>query len=172
MLAGRPPMPACIPGRLALPAPQPTPQPTPTRSLLAPRSMDLTNLPCHPVPLPPAAAEVLDLMQSMLGFTPEDRAKIAESRKRQGWREISLASDVQAPGGGQAGTKASLADSWVDFLQQQLEADAAAGAGGAAGAAPQEASAAAASTPTVGGGSSSAGTPTVQQQGPPPPAFL
>lgn len=111
-------------------------------------------------------------MQSMLGFTPDDRAKIAESRKRQGWREISLASDVQAPGGGQAGTKASLADSWVDFLQQQLEADAAAGAGGAAGAAPLEAPAAAAATPTVGGGGSSAGTPTVQQQGPPPPAFL
>lgn len=119
-------------------------------------------------------------MQSMLGFTPEDRAKIAESRRRQGWREISLASDVRPPAGGQAGAKASLADSWVDFLQQQLDADAAvaggAAAGAAAGAAPEVAaatSAAAAAAPVLGGGGSSAGTPTMQQQQQPaPPAFL
>lgn len=76
---------------------------------------------------PGAAAEVLDLMGSMLGFTPEDRAKIAESRRRQGWRDISLASDVALSGGSAAaGGKQSLTDSWVDFLQQQIEADAAA----------------------------------------------
>ena len=69
-------------------------------------------------------------MGSMLGFTPEDKAKIAESRRRQGWRDISLASDVTLQGGGgaAAGGKQSLTDSWVDFLQQQIEADAAAGA--------------------------------------------
>ena len=84
------------------------------------------------------AAEVLDLMCSMLNFTPQDRAKIAESRRRQGWRDISLASDatLQGGSGGGAGGKQSLADSWVDFLQQQMEADAAAhGKGGSSSAA-------------------------------------
>ncbi len=115
-------------------------------------------------------------MQSMLGFTPEDRAKIAESRRRQGWREISLASDVQPPAGGQAGGKGSLADSWIDFLQQQLDADAAAagGAAASAGAAPEVVTAqpAAAASLALGGSGSGAGTPTVQQQVPPPPPFL
>jgi hypothetical protein len=66
-------------------------------------------------------------MGSMLGFTEEDRAKISASRQRQGWRDISLASDVTLQGGGGAGGggKQSLTDSWVDFLQQQIEADAA-----------------------------------------------
>lgn len=112
-------------------------------------------------------------MQSMLGFSPDDRAKIAESRRRQGWREISLASDVAPPGGGQAGGKASLADSWVDFLQQQIEADAAAAGGGKpAAAGPAPAAGGAAADGGLGpGGSSSAGTPTGQQQ-PVVPAFL
>lgn len=69
----------------------------------------------------------------MLGFSPEDRAKIGEARRRQGWRDISLASDVQLPAGaGGAAAKQSLADSWVDFLQQQIEADSAAAAAAAA----------------------------------------
>ncbi len=92
-----------------------------------------------PAATPGAAAEVLDLMGSMLGFTPEDKAKIAESRRRQGWRDISLASDVTLQGGAPlAGGKQSLTDSWIDFLQKQIEADAAADAaagkaGGGAG---------------------------------------
>lgn len=72
-------------------------------------------------------------MGSMLGFTAEDRAKIGESRRRQGWRDISLASDVSLAGGGGGGgggQKGSLTDQWVDFLQAQIEADAAAGGGG------------------------------------------
>ena len=67
-------------------------------------------------------------MGSMLGFSEEDRAKISASRQRQGWRDISLASDATLQGGGGgggAGVKQSLTDSWVDFLQQQIEADAA-----------------------------------------------
>ena len=115
-------------------------------------------------------------MQSMLGFSTEDRAKIAESRRRQGWREISLASDVTPPAGGQPGGKASLADSWVDFLQRQIEADAAAAGGGAAagagaGAAAVAAAAGAAPDAALGAPGSGAGTPVVQQQAA-PPAFL
>ena len=80
-------------------------------------------------------------MGSMLGFTEEDRAKIIASRQRQGWRDISLASDVTLQGGagGVGSTKQSRTDSWGDFLQQQIEADAAGrgadsgGAGGGAG---------------------------------------
>lgn len=126
----------------------------------------------RPTHLP--AAEVLDLMQSMLGFTAEDRAKIAESRRRQGWREISLASDVAAPGGGPPGGKASLADSWVDFLQQQIEADAAAAGGGkpaGAGAAP-DAAVGAAPDAAPGAHGSGASAPAVQQQAAVAPAFL
>lgn len=97
----------------------------------------------HPVHTHPAdfekdySAEVLDLMGSMLGFTPDDRAKIAESRRRQGWRDISLASDATLAhgGGGGAAAKASLADSWVDFLEHQMQADAADAAGGGGGSA-------------------------------------
>lgn len=73
-------------------------------------------------------------MGSMLGFSAEDRAKIGEARRRQGWRDISLASDVQLPAGaGGAGGKQSLADSWVDFLEQQMAADSAAAAASAGG---------------------------------------
>lgn len=89
----------------------------------------LARWPCQaavPAALPRPADEVLDLMCSMLGFSPTDRQKIAESRRRQGWRDISLASDAQLPPGSAAAAKQSLADSWVDFLQQQIEADAAA----------------------------------------------
>lgn len=71
-------------------------------------------------------------MCSMLGFTPEERAKIGESRRRQGWRDISLASDATLPPG-QAAAKQSLADSWVDFLQRQIEAEAAGAADGGGG---------------------------------------
>jgi hypothetical protein len=74
---------------------------------------------------------VLELMCSMLGFTDDDRAKLSASRKQQGWREISLASDATlAPGSAASAAKQSLTDSWVHFLQQQIEAEAAGGGGG------------------------------------------
>jgi hypothetical protein len=96
---------------------------------------------------------VLDLMCSMLGFSPADRQKIAESRRRQGWRDISLASDAQLPHGSGAAAKQSLADSWVDFLQRQIEADAAAAGAAAPGAA--AAAATSAATPAAASTSSS-----------------
>lgn len=68
---------------------------------------------------------MLDLMCSMLGFGEEDKAKISESRRRQGWRDISLASDVQLPPGA-AGAKGgpSLSDAWQAFLEEQVNAEA------------------------------------------------
>lgn len=127
------------------------------KSLPATRSSVFSSLPgapltCPPVPPhpPPPAAEVLDLMGSMLGFSPEDRAKIVESRRQQGWRDISLSSDVQLAGGAaRPAGKQSLADSWIDFLETQLQAEADAAAQRSGGGAAFPLAAGGAGTPTA-----------------------
>eukprot|EP00887_Chlorella_sp_A99_P007773 scaffold20.g7773.t1 len=64
--------------------------------------------------------EVLDLMASMLSFTEEEKARIQASQRRRGGRKAtSLASDVQHANGG---APASLADAWLDFLEEAAAA--------------------------------------------------
>jgi hypothetical protein len=57
----------------------------------------------------------------MLGFSSEERDKIAASQRRggRGGRPTSLASDVTVG----AAASATLAASWVDFLVEQAEAE-------------------------------------------------
>ena len=51
----------------------------------------------------------------MLSFSEEDKARIAASQQRRGKKGTSLASDVQANGGG---SSRSLADAWLNFLEE------------------------------------------------------